>query len=122
MTSNDVTLDMPYLYVFHDALRPDLERIARFTATSSDDPGRMLRSAAGWEMFKKYLRIHHQAEDDAVWPVMYRVLADRPDDLALLDAMEAEHAQVDPLLDAVDAALADRDGGPERVGGPVGYL
>src|SRR5262245_3820189 len=53
---------------------------------------------------------------------MYRVLADRPDDLALLDAMEAEHAQIDPLLDAVDAALADRDGGPERLGGLVDSL
>jgi hypothetical protein len=50
-------------------------------------------------MFKKYLRIHHRAEDEAVWPVMYQVLTDRPDDLALLDAMEAEHAAIDPLLD-----------------------
>jgi iron-sulfur cluster repair protein YtfE (RIC family) len=100
MTTKDFTLDMTYMYVFHDALRRDLERIARFTARGSDDPSRMLRSAAGWEMFKKYLRIHHQAEDDAVWPVMYQVLADRPDDLALLDAMEAEHGAIDPLLDA----------------------
>ncbi len=113
---------MTYMYVFHDALRRDLERIARFTARGSDDPAWMLRSAAGWEMFKKYLRIHHQAEDDAVWPVMYRVLADRPDDLAVLDAMEAEHAAIDPLLDAVDAALADRVDGPERIGGLVDSL
>jgi iron-sulfur cluster repair protein YtfE (RIC family) len=116
MTAQDFKLDMTFMYVFHDALRRDLERIARFTARGSDDPGRVLRTAAGWEMFKKYLRIHHQAEDDAVWPVMYQVLADRPDDLALLDAMEAEHAVIDPLLDAVDAALDDRDGGPERLG------
>jgi hypothetical protein len=117
MTANNFKLDMTFMYVFHDALRRDLQRIARYTAKVSDDPGRILRSAAGWEMFKKYLRIHHQAEDDAVWPVMYQVLANRPDDLALLDAMEAEHAAIDPLLEAIDAALADRDGGPERLGG-----
>jgi iron-sulfur cluster repair protein YtfE (RIC family) len=122
MATQHFTLDMTYMYVFHDALRRDLERIARFTDSRSDDPTRLLRSAAGWEMFKKYLRIHHQAEDDAVWPVMYEKLADRPDDLALLDAMESEHAQIDPLLDAVDAALADRDGGPERLGGLVDSL
>ncbi len=122
MTAENFKLDMTYMYVFHDALRRDLERIARFTAKGSDDPGRVLRSAAGWEMFKKYLRIHHRAEDDAVWPVMYGVLADRPDNLALLDAMEAEHEAIDPLLDSIDAALADRDGGPERLGGLVDSL
>ena len=122
MTSNDFKLDMTYMYVFHDALRRDLERIARYTAKGSDDPRRMLRSAAGWEMFKKYLRIHHQAEDDAVWPVMYLALADRPDDLALLDAMEAEHAAIDPLLDSIDESLVDRDGGPERLGELVDAL
>lgn len=122
MTAKDFKLDMTFMYVFHDALRRDLERIARFTARASDDPRRMLRSAAGWQMFKKYLRIHHRAEDDAVWPVMYQVLADRPDDLALLDAMEAEHAAIDPLLDAIDSALVDRDGGSERLGGLVDSL
>jgi hemerythrin-like domain-containing protein len=122
MTAKNFKLDMTFMYVFHDALRRDLERIARFTARGSDDPSQVLRGAAGWEMFKKYLRIHHQAEDDAVWPVMYQVLADRPDDLALLDAMEAEHAAIDPLLETVDAALADRDGGSERLGGIVDSL
>ena len=43
-------------------------------------------------------------------------LADRPDDLALLDALEAEHATIDPLLAAIDSALADRDSGPARLG------
>lgn len=122
MTAKNFKLDMTYMYVFHDAIRRDLERIARFTARGSDEPTRMLRSAAGWEMFKKYLRIHHQAEDDAVWPVMYEALADRPDDLALLAAMETEHAAIDPLLDSIDTALADRDGGSERLGGLVDSL
>ena len=47
------------------------------------------------------------AMHDALRPAMRVTLADRPDDLALLDAMEAEHVRIDPLLDAVDAALAD---------------
>src|SRR5262245_53043492 len=102
MTTKTFKLDMTFMYVFHDAIRRDLERIARATSRESDDPTRVLRTAAGWEMFKKYLRIHHRAEDEAVWPVMYQVLTDRPDDLALLDAMEAEHARIDPLLDGID--------------------
>lgn len=38
MTAKNFTLDMTYMYVFHDALRRDLERIARFTAGDSYDP------------------------------------------------------------------------------------
>jgi hypothetical protein len=115
-------LDMTMMYAMHDALRRELVRIARITARADDDPRHILSAAAGWEMFKTYLRVHHTAEDVAVWPAMQRVLADRPDDLVLLDAMEAEHAAIDPLLEAIDAALADRDAGPERLGGLVDGL
>lgn len=110
-------LDMTMMYTMHDALRRELGRIARITARTDDDPRRVLRAAVGWEMFKSYLLVHHTSEDDAVWPLMRRVLAERPDDLALLDAMEAEHAAIDPLLASVDAALADREDGPELLGG-----
>ncbi|GAA4069490.1 hypothetical protein [Actinomadura miaoliensis] len=33
--------------------------------------------------------------------------AGRPDDPALLEAMEAEHAAVDEVIEAIDTALAD---------------
>jgi iron-sulfur cluster repair protein YtfE (RIC family) len=122
MSDRTFRLDMTMMYTMHDALRRELVRIARVTARADDDPRRVLRAAVGWEMFKAYLLVHHTSEDAAVWPVMSRALAERSDDLALLDAMEAEHAAIDPLLDAVDAALADRDGGPERLGDLVDAL
>jgi Hemerythrin HHE cation binding domain len=49
-------------------------------------------------------------------------LADHPDDLALLQAMEDEHARIDPLLAAVEGAFADRDGGHRRLGDTVDAL
>jgi iron-sulfur cluster repair protein YtfE (RIC family) len=122
MSDKTFRLDMTMMYTMHDALRRELVRIARITARADDDPRRVLRAAAGWEMFKAYLLVHHTSEDVAVWPVMSQALAERSDDLALLDAMEAEHAAIEPLLDAVDAALADRDGGPERLGELVDAL
>jgi len=109
-------LDMTLMYAMHNALRRDLEHIAKVTANVDDDPRRILAGAVGWEIFKKALRIHHGAEDEALWPVMRQTLAGRPDDLALLDAMDAEHAVIDPLIEAVDAALADPDSGSERIG------
>ncbi|BCB80060.1 hypothetical protein GCM10022251_07630 [Phytohabitans flavus] len=116
------TLDMTMMYAFHDALRREVERIARISARQDADPRAVLRTAVGWQMFKDYLRVHHTSEDDALWPPLQKALAEKPEDLALLDAMEAEHAAIDPLLESVDAALADRDSGLERLGGLVDAL
>ncbi|ADG88746.1 hypothetical protein TBS_10450 [Thermobispora bispora] len=110
-------LDMTMMYAVHDALRREAEHIARLSARAGDDPWRVLRTAAGWEMFKAYLRVHHTTEDDVLWPAMHEALTERPDGLALLEVMEAEHAAIDPLLRGIDAALADRDRGPELLGG-----
>ena len=109
-------LDMTMMYAMHDALRRELVRIARVTANRHQDPQQVLDTAVGWEMFKSYLRVHHTSEDDALWPVMLRELASRPDDLALVHAMETEHAAIDPLLNAIDAAITDRGSGVERLG------
>lgn len=122
MSDSAFTLDMTMMITIHDAFRRELERMARITARTDDDPRRILSAAIGWRMFKTYLTIHHTAEDEAVWGPMQRLLAGRPDDLAILAAMEAEHAAIDPLLHAVDAALADRDQGPQRLGGLVDEL
>jgi hypothetical protein len=97
--------DMTTMYTMHDALRRDLEHITSVTARPDDDPKQLLRTATGWEMFKSYLTVHHTAEDDMLWPRMREVLGDDSDGVALLDAMEAEHA-----------AIVDRDTGPRRLG------
>jgi iron-sulfur cluster repair protein YtfE (RIC family) len=109
-------LTMTAMYAFHDALRRELRHIADVTARPDDDPRHILATAVGWELFKKALHVHHTAEDEALWPIMREALAGRPDDLALLDAMEAEHAAVDPVIEAIDVALADRESGPARLG------
>jgi hypothetical protein len=87
-------LDMTTMFAYHDALRRDLERIAWMTARS-----------AGWDLFKRFLHVHHVAEDEALWPVVRQALIGHTDDVALLDEMEAEHAALEPLLDAIDEAL-----------------
>lgn len=121
MTSSTFKLDMTMMLTIHDAFRRELARIATITAHTTDDPRHILRTAVGWRLFKTYLRIHHKTEDETVWGLMEQKLADKPD-LALLDAMEAEHAAIDPVLTAIDEALADRDSGHERLGGLVEEL
>jgi iron-sulfur cluster repair protein YtfE (RIC family) len=108
--------DMTMMYVFHDALRRDLDCISRVTARTDDDPKAILRTAAGWEMFQSYLHVHHSTEDEMLWPPLRGVLSDDSYANAVFQAMEAEHARINPLLDAIDAALVDRDSGPARLG------
>src|SRR5262249_28365784 len=70
-------------------------------------------------LFKKFLTVHHQSEDDALWPPLRAATAGRPDQVALVDALEAEHAVIEPLLAAIDAAAADPDYGYQRFGDTI---
>ncbi len=81
-----------------------------------DNPGPLLRAALGWELFKKFLIVHHTTEDDVLWPALRAQVAGQADRLALADALEAEHAVIEPLLTAIDAAAADPDYGYQRLG------
>jgi iron-sulfur cluster repair protein YtfE (RIC family) len=124
---NDTTghLDLTVMVAFHDAFRRDLAHLARAASrrpAQLDQPNRRTAVLAGWELFKTQLHIHHTAEDHDLWPRMRTHLADRPDELALLQAMQDEHAHIDPLLAAVEDALADRDGGHQRLGDTVDAL
>ncbi|MFD6231790.1 hemerythrin domain-containing protein [Streptomyces sp. NPDC060232] len=108
-------IDLTTMYAMHDALRRELARLDRITIGTDRDP-RHLPTTAGWTLFKRALHAHHTAEDEALWPALRRRLARRPQDLALLEAMEAEHAAIDPLIEAIDAALADPEVDQLRLG------
>ncbi|GLH96565.1 hemerythrin domain-containing protein [Phytohabitans aurantiacus] len=110
------TLDVTAMYAMHDALRRELEHIARITVRVDSDPRTILRTAAGWQLFTRSLHVHHTAEDDALWPALRETLARRPDELALLEAMEAEHAVIDEVIEAIQAALSDPGAGLDRLG------
>jgi iron-sulfur cluster repair protein YtfE (RIC family) len=107
-------VDLTIMLAMHDAFRRDLAHLARAAErhhADLEDPARRTAVLAGWELFKAQLHHHHTAEDVRLWPRMRAHLADRPDDLALLQAMEDEHGRIDPLLAAIDDAFADRDHG-----------
>jgi len=98
---------MSMMFAMHDALRRELAQVGRIARLRDDHPGALLRAALGWELFKKFLVVHHQSEDDALWPALRARVAEKPDRVALADALEAEHAVIEPLLTAIDAAAAD---------------
>jgi hypothetical protein len=104
--------DLTIMLAAHAAFRRDLGNLARAAAFADlPDPGRRASVQAGWELFKRQLHLHHTAEDAIVWPALRERLAGRDHAQSVLDAMEAEHQQIDPLLAAVDAAFARADQG-----------
>jgi hemerythrin-like domain-containing protein len=106
-TIDHTVIDFTVMYATHDAFRRDLTRLVA-AATSGKAGTPQVR--AGWENFKHQLDIHHTVEDTELWPRVERAVADRPGDLALMQDMKAEHTRLDPLLKAVDEAMAHQTG------------
>jgi hypothetical protein len=106
--------DLTIMLAAHRAFRRDLTRLARAAAQAAAGPGsgpeKRRSVAAGWELFKHELHLHHTAEDEIIWPALRPRLARSEHALSVLDAMEEEHSRIDPLLAAVDAAFARPDG------------
>lgn len=99
-------VDFTMMYVAHDAFSRDLSRLIQL---SNAGRAHAPEALAIWDMFSRQLHIHHTAEDAGLWPRLRAVVTDR-DEIAVLDAMEAEHAYLDPQLERADRAL-QRGGG-----------
>jgi iron-sulfur cluster repair protein YtfE (RIC family) len=90
------------MYAAHDAFNRDARRLRSVVREGrTTDPA--LRT--GWETFKNQLHIHHTIEDTTLWPPLRQKVGE-PGEVAVLDAMEAEHSLIDPLLARIDAAFA----------------
>jgi iron-sulfur cluster repair protein YtfE (RIC family) len=96
------------MYAMHNAMRRDLTRLERSVAEISSD-AHAAGVTAGFDVLRKELMSHHEAEDSDLWPVL-RAHLDDPADRAEVDAMVAEHAAIPTALDAVGDALATNVG------------
>ena len=104
-------VDMTLMYVMHHAFRRDLAAFAlAVPATPTSDRTTWRALAQRWQLFAETLHAHHTGEDAGLWPALLE-RAD-PDERATLEAMEEEHAEIDPLLEACAAGftrLAEHD-------------
>ncbi len=92
-------VDMTMMYLAHHAFRRDLGTFAAAVpVTPVDDQATWRAMGERWAMFSTVLHHHHEGEDTWVWPF----LMERADasGRAVLEAMEAEHAEIDPILAA----------------------
>jgi hypothetical protein len=97
-------VDMTMMYLMHHAFRRDLAAFAaaaKVTPVGDRESWRAL--AERWDLFSEVLHHHHTGEDTGLWPV----LMERTDAAGreVLAAMEAEHAEIDPILEASAAGF-----------------
>lgn len=97
-------VDMVFMYLFHHAFRRDLRLFAQAVPpTPAADTRAWRRLAARWQLFAAQLEHHHTAEDLVLWPHLRERAA--PEELATLEAMEAEHDEIDPVLGRIAPAF-----------------
>jgi hypothetical protein len=113
----------------HSIIRRDLETVEQLAADVGDGlPGEAVEDALGelktrgplWQLkvnclrYCRHVHAHHGAEDVLLFPALRAV---DPSVGPVVDRLEADHARVSDLLDAVEAsarALTDTDGGDAR--------
>ena len=98
-------VDFTMMYIAHDAFNRDLSRLVR---AALEGQGLTEAAVTTWRLFAKQLHTHHNAEDRALWPRLTAVVTEAAE-RQILDAMEMEHASLDPRIEKIDAAISSRD-------------
>jgi hemerythrin-like domain-containing protein len=98
-------VDMTMMYVMHHAFRRDVAALAAAAAVTPATDRRACGALADrWALFSEALHLHHTGEDRGLWPRLLAVAT--PEEAEVLEAMEAEHEDVDPMLAACAAGFA----------------
>jgi iron-sulfur cluster repair protein YtfE (RIC family) len=109
-------LDLNGMYMAHHAFRRDLARFAVAARETPLDATEVWRAlAVRWEQFSGILHHHHTTEDDVLWPQLLETVdaAGDTEGRATLEAMEAEHDLIDPLLQSCADGFAAMAQGPD---------
>jgi hypothetical protein len=95
------SVDFTMMYVAHDAFSRDLARLRR---AAGEGRAHTPEARATWATFSHQLHTHHDVEDTSLWPRLRSAITGN-DEVAVLDAMEAEHESLDPLIEQIGESL-----------------
>jgi hemerythrin-like domain-containing protein len=101
-------VDMIGMFLMHFAFRRDLARfVPAVTRTPLDDGDTWTALRDRWAKFSITLHNHHGLEDAELWPRLQKAVAEADDEHGheVLRAMASEHAEIDPLLEAIAQGL-----------------
>lgn len=91
----------------HHAFRRDIIRFAvALTHLRPHDTARGAALREEWQYYRGALHAHHEIEDARIFP---HLRAENPPLQATIDRLNADHRNIDPLLERGDAAFATLD-------------
>lgn len=92
----------------HKAFLREIDRIKQgVTSIDWSDQAARQGVAGRYQFFSQVLHEHHSTEDTYLWPKVKTSAS--PDEIAVLDAMEAEHAALVDVLNRLDKEFAALD-------------
>jgi hemerythrin-like domain-containing protein len=94
------------VYLIHEAFRRDLDRLREAVGLLGADPSRARRLSTHWDFVNDQLHHHHRVEDESLWPLVRSKLSESPQELGVLEMMEAQHHELEPKCQAVTEAFA----------------
>jgi hemerythrin-like domain-containing protein len=94
------------LMMSHHGFRRDAAEFARALAElgTRSSPAELSALGEEWRSYRATLHGHHESEDQRLFP---HVRSQNPDLAAAIDALSADHARIDPLLEAGDRAFEE---------------
>jgi iron-sulfur cluster repair protein YtfE (RIC family) len=100
--------DLSGMYVMHHAFRRDLDSfVSAVRRTPVGEAQVWAALTRRWSRFEEVLHHHHVVEDTSIWPTLisHAEAANAEADRETLEAMEAEHAVIDPALSRTRSAF-----------------
>jgi hemerythrin-like domain-containing protein len=90
------------MVLIHRAIRREFGQLPRLLRTAAHDRARSKIVGAHAREMLNFLHTHHTGEDELLFPLLRERTALDPE---LMDRMDAQHAQVDAAVTAIDAEL-----------------
>lgn len=103
----DGPIDLGTMYVMHFGFRRDLDAFVTAARTPAADRARWRAMRDRWAKFTLVLQHHHRVEDAVLWPTLVERAQAAGDGAAVatLEAMDAEHSEIDPMLEGCSGDL-----------------
>lgn len=102
MSTSGPGVDTQEMVLIHRVLRREFGQLPRLFRSSANDRARSKVVGAHAQEMLDFLHTHHTGEDELLFPLLRKRTTLDPD---LMDRMDAQHAQVDDTVAAVNAEL-----------------
>ncbi|MEU9101270.1 hemerythrin domain-containing protein [Streptomyces sp. NPDC048361] len=102
MSTSGSNVDTHEMVLIHRVIRREFDQLPRLFRSAANDRSRSKVIGAHAREMLDFLHTHHTGEDELLFPLLRERAVLEPE---LMDRMEAQHAQVDGAVAAIDVEL-----------------